>query len=111
MTLEQAIASALAPGTQPGRDNAAQHTVLLTPPAGAPPAGADGAHVALTLREREVAVHIAQGESNQGIGAALGISERTVERHVAKIFAKLGVRSRARIAAWAVACGLTRAAP
>jgi DNA-binding NarL/FixJ family response regulator len=56
-------------------------------------------------------VRIAQGQSNHRIGTALGISERTVERHVAKIFAKLAVHSRARIAAWAVECRLMREAP
>jgi DNA-binding NarL/FixJ family response regulator len=34
---------------------------------------------------------IAQGRSNQAIGGRLGIAERTVEKHVAAVFAKLGV--------------------
>jgi DNA-binding NarL/FixJ family response regulator len=56
----------------------------------------------LTTREREVAVHIAQGRSNREIGEAMVVSERTVEKHVENILAKLAFSSRAQIAAWAV---------
>jgi non-specific serine/threonine protein kinase len=56
----------------------------------------------LTLREREVAALIAQGRSNREIAAALVVSERTVEKHVENILAKLAFSSRAQIAAWAV---------
>ena len=51
----------------------------------------------LTEREREVATLIAQGATNRAVAEALGISERTVERHVANMFAKLDVGSRTRI--------------
>ena len=61
----------------------------------------------LTEREREVAALIAQGATNRAIAEALVISERTVERHVANIFAKLDVGSRTQIAAFAVEAGLT----
>ena len=60
----------------------------------------------LTAREREVATLIAQGATNRGIAEALVISERTVERHVANIFAKLDFGSRTQIAAFAVEEGL-----
>lgn len=63
----------------------------------------------LTEREREVAALIARGATNRAIAEALSISERTVERHVANIFAKLDVGSRTQIAALAVEAGLTRA--
>jgi DNA-binding NarL/FixJ family response regulator len=46
---------------------------------------------ALTAREREVLSHIAQGRSNAAIAAALVISPKVVEKHVASIFAKLGL--------------------
>jgi DNA-binding CsgD family transcriptional regulator len=49
----------------------------------------------LTARELEVLSLVAQGLTNRSIGAALGLSERTVDRHVSNIFAKLGVSSRA----------------
>ncbi|MEU6381798.1 LuxR C-terminal-related transcriptional regulator [Streptomyces sp. NPDC046909] len=54
----------------------------------------------LTRREREVAALVAEGMSNQQIASALGRSPRTVHGHVENILAKLGFRSRARIASW-----------
>lgn len=60
----------------------------------------------LTEREREVAALIAQGTTNRGLAEALSISERTVERHVANIFAKLDLGSRTQIAIIAVEEGL-----
>lgn len=45
----------------------------------------------LTSREREVLTHAAQGRSNQGIAAVLGITERTVENHVTRVFQKLNL--------------------
>jgi DNA-binding NarL/FixJ family response regulator len=45
----------------------------------------------LTLREREVLALIAQGRSNTAIATALFISPGVVEKHVASIFAKLGL--------------------
>ena len=50
-----------------------------------------GALAGLTDRETGVLALMAQGRSNQAIGDRLGIAERTVEKHVAGIFAKLGV--------------------
>lgn len=63
----------------------------------------------LTEREREVAALIAAGASNQAIAETLVISERTVERHVANMFAKLDVGSRTRIAVLAAEAGLGHA--
>ena len=54
----------------------------------------------LSARETEVIRLIAAGESNHKIAAALVISERTVERHVSNIFAKLGIASRAAATAY-----------
>ena len=45
----------------------------------------------LTPREREVLTLIAQGRSNTAIASAFTISPRVVEKHVASIFAKLGL--------------------
>jgi DNA-binding NarL/FixJ family response regulator len=45
----------------------------------------------LTPREREVLSQVAQGRSNIAIAGALTISPRVVEKHVASIFAKLGL--------------------
>src|SRR5579875_48792 len=52
----------------------------------------------LTEREREIAKLVATGKSNRAIAAALVISERTVENHLASIFGKLGVSSRTELA-------------
>ena len=45
----------------------------------------------LTPREREVLQRMAEGMSNSGIAAALVVTERAVEKHVANIFMKLGL--------------------
>jgi DNA-binding NarL/FixJ family response regulator len=45
----------------------------------------------LTPREREVLAEIAQGKNNAAVGAALGLSERAVEKHISSLFAKLGL--------------------
>jgi DNA-binding NarL/FixJ family response regulator len=45
----------------------------------------------LTDREREVIALIAEGRSNQGIAEALVLSPKTVEAHVGRILAKLGL--------------------
>jgi DNA-binding NarL/FixJ family response regulator len=49
----------------------------------------------LTARELQILALMADGLSNPAIAARLVISEHTVHRHVANIFAKLGVSSRA----------------
>ena len=46
---------------------------------------------ALTKREREVLAQMAEGCSNAAIAALLVVTERAVEKHVANIFAKLGL--------------------
>jgi DNA-binding NarL/FixJ family response regulator len=62
---------------------------------------------ALTARERELAGFIARGLSNRDIAAAMVISEGTTEVHVKHILSKLGFRSRAQVAVWAVEHGLS----
>ena len=56
----------------------------------------------LSMREREVAHMVTLGLTNAEIGRRLAIRRRTVDAHLEHIRAKLGVRSRSRIAAWAV---------
>ncbi len=55
----------------------------------------------LTGRELEVLRLVAAGQTNKAIAVELVLSERTVERHVSNIFAKLGVSSRAAATAFA----------
>src|SRR6185503_2281415 len=56
----------------------------------------------LTRRELEVAALIAQGLTNRLIAAQLVVSEWTIDSHVRHILTKLGFRSRAQVATWAV---------
>ena len=48
----------------------------------------------LTVRESEVLVWIARGKANRDIGEILGLSARTVNKHLEHIFEKLGVETR-----------------
>lgn len=65
----------------------------------------------LTDRELEVLASVAAGATNQEAAERLFISEKTVRRHLANIYAKLGVGSRTAAAAWAHAQGLVPGAP
>ncbi len=58
------------------------------------------ADVGLTTREREVAALLGEGLSNQQIADRLVISIRTAQGHVENILRKLGLSSRAQVAAW-----------
>jgi predicted ATPase/DNA-binding CsgD family transcriptional regulator len=60
----------------------------------------------LSAREREVASLVARGLSNREIAQKLVVSERTAENHVQHVLNRLGLRSRAQVAAWAVQNGL-----
>lgn len=62
----------------------------------------------LTQREAEVLVWIAGGKPNRDIGEILGISPRTVNKHLEQIFTKLGVENRASAAAQATRILSTR---
>jgi DNA-binding NarL/FixJ family response regulator len=55
----------------------------------------------LTQREAEVLTWISRGKSNRDIGEILGISPRTVNKHLEQIFTKLGVENRTSAAAQA----------
>jgi len=58
---------------------------------------------ALSRRELEVAALVAEGLTNRAIAQRMFISERTVDGHLEHIREKLGVTSRAQVAAWYVA--------
>jgi DNA-binding CsgD family transcriptional regulator len=59
----------------------------------------------LTAREREVLSRMAEGETNKQMAVALGLSPKTVNRHVENIFDKLGVNTRAAAVASALKAG------
>lgn len=55
---------------------------------------------ALTPRERDIATMAARGMTDREIGETLGISVRTVETHLHRVYGKLGVASRAELATY-----------
>jgi DNA-binding CsgD family transcriptional regulator len=55
-------------------------------------------HVELTPQEEAVTLLVAQGLSNREVAAELYVSPKTVQYHLTRIYAKLGVRSRAELA-------------
>lgn len=60
----------------------------------------------LTAREREVALLMARGRTNEQIAAELFITLKTVEKHAGNALGKLGFRNRVELAVWAAANGL-----
>jgi DNA-binding NarL/FixJ family response regulator len=59
------------------------------------------ATAALTPRETEVLSWVAKGKTNRDVGEILGMSPRTVNKHLEHVFEKLGVETRAAAAALA----------
>jgi DNA-binding CsgD family transcriptional regulator/pimeloyl-ACP methyl ester carboxylesterase len=68
----------------------------------APTPGVAPAHEELSKRQAEVLQMIAEGKTTREIAEALVLSERTVERHVADIYSKIGARNRAEATAYAL---------
>ncbi len=64
--------------------------------------------VQLTDREQEVLEAVARGDRSKEVAYQLGISERTVKAHLASIYGKLGVDSRAAAIAVAMQNGIIK---
>lgn len=62
---------------------------------------------ALSDREREVLLMVAEGLPNKLIARKLSISEKTVKAHLTSVFREIGVTDRTQAALWAVDNGLT----
>jgi len=65
--------------------------------------------VAFTDREKEVLEMLVAGRSNKEIGGQLGIEERTVKAHVAKLMRKVGVQNRIALSVHAITHSLVTA--
>ena len=90
MSLEEAVEYALSgEETDPPTNSEPENLSIDQPP------------FRLTPRERDVALLVARGLTNRQIASELSISERTSASHVSNILKKLGLKSRAQIAAWA----------
>jgi DNA-binding NarL/FixJ family response regulator len=100
-SVQRRLLDALSGGDRFGTDRTAASPGV---PPGVPLA-ADGAE-GLTPREAEVLAHIAAGESNAEIAAALFVSEATVKTHINHIFSKTGLRDRAQLVGYAFRNGL-----
>lgn len=61
-----------------------------------------GAPSSLTRREREVLTLVARGLTNRRIAGQLGVSQHTIHRHLANVFTRLGLSSRAAAVAFAL---------
>jgi DNA-binding NarL/FixJ family response regulator len=80
-----------------GRSTAQLVRLVVENEGGAGRAAALERIAALTGREREVALGVATGDTNQEIGTALHIAPGTVKTHLEQVFTKLGVRSRVQV--------------
>jgi NarL family two-component system response regulator YdfI len=70
-------------------------TRLLAQTESKPPSTPGAYNLELTSREREILAGVAHGQRSKEIALQLGITERTVKAHLASIYSKLGVDSRA----------------
>jgi DNA-binding CsgD family transcriptional regulator len=99
--LEVALRKLRECGARPGVDAAARELRRLGRRVGTTGPREPGERTGLQIlsnREREVASLVAEGRTNKEIAMRLFLSERTVESHLTRIFAKLDVSSRAQVA-------------
>jgi predicted ATPase/DNA-binding CsgD family transcriptional regulator len=106
---ESATGVARAEGTAMSADDAVVYALAGAEPDTATPRGGGLGGLSfrgLTRREMEVLRLVAQAQSNREIAATLVLSEKTVERHLGHIYAKLQVSSRTGAARLAVEAGI-----
>jgi DNA-binding response OmpR family regulator/DNA-binding CsgD family transcriptional regulator len=85
-----------------GRNGPDEYLFRLTLTSAGGEEGVLRAEFALTTREAEVLLWIARGKANKEISDILLISPRTVNKHLERVFAKLGVENRASAASLAM---------
>jgi DNA-binding NarL/FixJ family response regulator len=93
---------------EPALDPTAARAVLDAFVAGDVPARQSAESDALTDREREVLILIAEGYSNQQIACTLHISPKTVEVHRGNIMTKVGLHNRTDLVKYAIRKGLVQ---
>ena len=108
---QDAAAAILAEEAQRGTLDLAAVRAVLEAAGGAPPAPRGTWPNGLSDREVEVLRLVSRGGTNKDVARTLGISPRTVQHHVAHIYAKIGVTSRAGAALFAAEHGLTAPEP
>ena len=85
-----------------GKLGANEFLLRLVKDSGADAAAEFSSELGLTTREGEVLSWLAKGKTNRDIAQILGLSPRTVDKHLEQIYSKLGVENRTAAAAIAV---------
>jgi DNA-binding CsgD family transcriptional regulator len=96
--LQRAAADAGRPGAMLFHDAAARELRRIGSRLSAETRRAARGTAELTERERDIAGLVSAGRSNKEVAASLFLSEKTIEHHLSRIYAKLGVRSRVELA-------------
>src|ERR1700759_692513 len=92
-----------------GNDGPNEYLLRLAKDAGAELPPEYTSELGLTTREGEVLSWLSKGKTNRDIAQILGLSPRTVDKHLEQIYAKLGVENRT--AAAAIAANATHRKP